>query len=726
MSGMDVLGLNLSNPSQQKTTNAHPYTSSVASSASSSASSIFSLDCVSSQSSISSSSTNPVDVIWENEASGESQVAGRGLPNSSESTSRCSRGGIRGCAPKVADPAVPPELRKHPRRTNSSVVPSSGAPASCPRPLPSLVRQCDRKVSFVDNLVDTAAQIVETIWPLSGVALRSDSSLGCKGVLPLRTFIQETLRRSRTSYSTLQVALYYLIKIKPHVPKHDFTMEQPRDKPVARAMQCGRRMFLAALILASKYLQDRNYSARAWSKISGLNTLEINQNELMFLEAVDWKLHIPEPIYQRWTDIVLKYTPCAGTAPGGENQCWRTIIPKLTPELDTIDVEPSSPSGRLLGFEIAPIAESPASPRSSSRREGAMASQPSNEQTPTCPGNIPLTLEPTPRLECPNPTLPALPKLGLLPTPQMTPQSSAACTPAASASGACSRRPSICAAISQAQNMCMARFTLDQRPPSVFCNKSGIPDGYPSLVRRSSLARSTSSASSPESMISDISTVSSRSSRSSSISSCASGTCAPVQPRLAVTATRRCAANSLKECRKNLVIASPIDEISFGEIYSSPDTDAGATGSVPDLSNFSLDTPVDLTASAQEAAQGLCELSGAVPRSNPTPEPPRESRRCRKRGRTASEDQMLQNNVRQLMALHTVTDNGVVLPDQSVADSFLISRGLQSPLDGQLRSIKLPVPVPSRKGTGGTKRACCSTEVRRMVLDASAEADFMN
>jgi hypothetical protein len=34
----------------------------------------------------------------------------------------------------------------------------------------------------------------------------------------LRTFIQETLRRSRTSYSTLQVALYYLIKVKPHVP----------------------------------------------------------------------------------------------------------------------------------------------------------------------------------------------------------------------------------------------------------------------------------------------------------------------------------------------------------------------------------------------------------------------------------------------------------------------------------------------------------------------------
>src|SRR2546429_6711035 len=147
--------------------------------------------------------------------------------------------------------------------------------------------------------------MVEVIWPLSVPSCRGDSG---HGVLPLRTFIEETLRRSRTSYSTLQVALYYLILIKPHVPKHDFTIEQPDYTHSIKALQCGRRMFLSALILASKYLQDRNYSARAWSKISGLNTQEINMNEMTFLAAVNWKLHISEPVFQRWTDIVLKYT----------------------------------------------------------------------------------------------------------------------------------------------------------------------------------------------------------------------------------------------------------------------------------------------------------------------------------------------------------------------------------------------------------------------------------
>src|SRR3978361_1021979 len=168
--------------------------------------------------------------------------------------------------------------------------------------------------------------------------------MGHKGVLPLRTFIQETLRRSRTSYSTLQVALYYLVLIKPHVPAHDFTMEQPDEAHAVRALQCGRRMFLAALILASKYLQDRNYSTRAWSKISGLNTLEINQNEMAFLLAVNWELHITDAVFQRWTDIVLKYTPAQPPSPGSacprlpkKQAEWKSVILRLNPQLDNIE-----------------------------------------------------------------------------------------------------------------------------------------------------------------------------------------------------------------------------------------------------------------------------------------------------------------------------------------------------------------------------------------------------
>ncbi|KAL4870483.1 hypothetical protein BDV12DRAFT_58754 [Aspergillus spectabilis] len=692
MTGIDVFGLRDSNqPLQYKAPYAHPYASSISSSASSSSSSVFSLDAVSTHSSISSTSTSSVDVIWENE--GEHQ-AGRGLG---------AIGGVRGClrgnAPTTADAPVPPELRKHPRRTNSGLQ-SSGV--SCTRPPPCLLRQSERKVNFVDNLVDTASLIVETIWPLSAVSLRSDSSTGCKGVLPLRTFIQETLRRSRTSYSTLQVALYYLIKIKSHVPSPEIAQDQSRAKPVCRAMQCGRRMFLAALILASKYLQDRNYSARAWSKISGLNTVEINQNELMFLEAVEWRLHISEATFQRWTDIVLKYTPGAGSIFPLDGQSWRTVIPKLTPELDEIDNEPMTPTS-MGGFDGGFASDSP-SPRSACARGPIYASA---NAEPSCLPTI-SQLPDLNRADSSITSLPSMPRLPLLPTPQMTPQSNNASTPAASGSYHPSYRRSMCAAMSQ--SMCTARSIYDQRPSLSLCSKASSLDGFPTFMRRSSLARSTSSASSPESMVSDVSTLSSQSSRSSvSASSC--GSLAPTLPSLAMQATLRCTGNSLKETHKLSSMQSPIDEIYCDP--PSPTEIMGPNGHIPDMSSYSLAAPVDMK-STHEAAQSLCQLSGVLSR-------PHKTRPCRKRGRTGSEDLQLQHHVRQLMRIDSVAD-GTVLPDGKMA-SILRPSELenQSTSLPSLKALGFGAPL---SGPTGMKRACCGSEARKVALHPDLRAEY--
>ncbi|KAL2819988.1 hypothetical protein BJX63DRAFT_428313 [Aspergillus granulosus] len=697
MTGIDVFGLRDSNQGIPfKASFPHPYASSISSSASSSSSSVFSLDAVSTQSSISSTSTSSIDVIWENER--EYHAGGRGLG---------ATGGVRGCfrgtAPKAAEAAVPPELRKHPRRTSSGLQ-SSGV--SCTRPPPCLLRQSERKVNFVDNLVDTASLIVEIIWPLSAVSLRSDSTTGSKGVLPLRTFIQETLRRSRTSYSTLQVALYYLIKIKSHVPNPDLAQDQSRAKPVCRAMQCGRRMFLAALILASKYLQDRNYSARAWSKISGLNTAEINQNELMFLEAVDWRLHIPEATFQRWTDIVLKYTPSAGSMFPIDGQSWRTVIPKLTPELDEIDSEPMSPTS-MGGFDSSFACDSP-SPRSTCTRGPIYPSSLGAE--PSSLPAISQISELNNRTETSPPSLPPMPRLGMLPTPQMTPQSSNASTPAVSGSYRPSYRQQMCAAMSQ--SMCTARSLYDQRPSLSLCSKASSLDSFPTFMRRSSLARSTSSASSPESMVSDVSTLSSQSSRSSVSSSC--GSVAPTLPSLAMQATLRCTSKSLKETRKHLPMASPIDEISFSDASNSPETFLRPSGA-PDFSGFSLGASGDVT---HEAAQSLCQLSGAVTSSHSQGS---QRRQGRKRGRTGSEDLQLQRQVRHLMRSDAVSEK-TVLPEGHLADLLRNSDPGRhsSPSLPSLSALGFGAPHP---GPAGMKRACCGSEARTMSLHPSLHTD---
>lgn len=488
-------------------------------------------------------------------------------------------------------------------------------------------------------------------------------------MLPLRTFIQETLRRSRTSYSTLQVALYYLILIKSHVPKHDFTMEQPDDVASLRALQCGRRMFLAALILASKYLQDRNYSARAWSKISGLKVCEINTNEMAFLAAVNWKLHITDPVWDRWQEIVLRHTP--SNPPPSPGACipntWRAIIPRLTPELDIVDVAPKTPvtpARPELRSQLSQYSRSPLS-------DGAG----SQESTPTPTHyKVPRFLEPKPDLL---PPTPSLARLGPLPTPALTPQSIASSTPAASVYGFGSRRPSMCTAMAQAQSSSLARTCVDQYNPSI---RNGL-EAYHFPSRRPSLAPSTtSSASSPESMITD----NSRSSRASSISSVSSAGWAPNQAKLARLATCRSARlpfPTLSKCKEQY-------EYAPSEPMSSPD-----------LEGFHIDD--------METAPAKADSPLSIPAA---------TQASRKRGRSSVD---LQNNVRHLLhgsrSTSFLRGPTTVLPDRSLAQPFFYTherthssghgpKGLQSP-----RHILPERRTPYQKDFG-KKRTCCGTE----------------
>lgn len=192
-----------------------------------------------------------------------------------------------------------------------------------------------RDDNFVDRLIHSAAEMVEVIWPLE-----TDDCLERAGVLPLETFIRENLRRSRCSYSALQVSLYYLIQIKEHVPDPETILQSDKLDPISRILGSGRRVFLSALILATKYLQDSNYSARAWSKISGLKVTEINTNEMVFLQAVNWKLYIPDSMWAKWERIFLENSQFSSDIAMNESifSEWKVAVGSLTPDLNMADV----------------------------------------------------------------------------------------------------------------------------------------------------------------------------------------------------------------------------------------------------------------------------------------------------------------------------------------------------------------------------------------------------
>lgn len=356
------------------------------------------------------------------------------------------------------------------RRRSGSYDSTNGPPCR-------LKRDTDSADCFVMLLITFAARLITAIWPLSACPPMMSSCFNGAGVLPLEVFIHETLRRSKTSYSTLQVALFYIILLKDKLPDRDFTKEQPKNDDsqqqtssasTCRAMQCGRRMFLAALMLASKYLQDRNYSTRAWSKISGLRIPEINENEAEYLRCIDYRLHMKKEAFENWSKVVLSLsklskpqrgcasklesfrkngsgTDAALAAMASEsssystvysNQWWSELLKKLEPDLvnDRNDTE-SFLRDNLPADDIAEFL---------TRRDSSLPTPPTSPEAPPShvpdmslaallpPRNASTPSLPTPKqMRAPSPArtsiLPMRPQLHNLPTPQSTPRGTDPC-----------------------------------------------------------------------------------------------------------------------------------------------------------------------------------------------------------------------------------------------------------------------------------------------------------
>lgn len=125
----------------------YPYSPSVASTASSSCESVFSIDAPSSQSSEASS-----DAWSSSERSSwlENAYTSNYYPTQQDAEIVTATNDLYSTQPaQPSTEGVAPIPRQHPRRTQRL----SSYESQCPKPPPSLVRQSERKDSFVDSLV---------------------------------------------------------------------------------------------------------------------------------------------------------------------------------------------------------------------------------------------------------------------------------------------------------------------------------------------------------------------------------------------------------------------------------------------------------------------------------------------------------------------------------------------------------------------------------------------
>ncbi|KAF7724991.1 hypothetical protein EC973_000484 [Apophysomyces ossiformis] len=193
-------------------------------------------------------------------------------------------------------------------------------PLPPPPPPPPPSRQlidasCQERTVMIENLVETSVEILNSIWHPQQQAK----------VVSTQGFVREILKRSKTTYVMLQIALFYIFRIKQLVTQKLRERSQyplKAGRPEDNLICCGRRMFLAALIVASKYLHDKAYRNKAWAQIAGLSLTEINTAERTFLQMIDYRLHVSKASYDKWCGLLNGYiqrqkTSAAATLPSG-------------------------------------------------------------------------------------------------------------------------------------------------------------------------------------------------------------------------------------------------------------------------------------------------------------------------------------------------------------------------------------------------------------------------
>ena len=115
----------------------------------------------------------------------------------------------------------------------------------------------------------------------------------------------------------------------------------PSTVELPSPLLCPRRSFLAALILASKFMQDKCYSNRAWAKLSGLSPREIGRCERALGEALEWRLWVGKlPVVSQLPAALVHRPLCRAQS----ESCLKPLPSEQSPFLIRNDLVPPSAS----------------------------------------------------------------------------------------------------------------------------------------------------------------------------------------------------------------------------------------------------------------------------------------------------------------------------------------------------------------------------------------------
>ncbi|KAI0309182.1 hypothetical protein OF83DRAFT_1179929 [Amylostereum chailletii] len=205
---------------------------------------------------------------------------------------------------------------------------------------PALLELVDQKINraVIEYLIDAVVETVDFALGRPSHSKRGRSLSRHSEGSSFATVVQNVVARAEVEMPVVLATLAYLDRAKPHLH-------------IALEEWANERVFLGALIVASKYLNDSSLKNVHWAMCTGVfGKRDIGRIEREFLDVLDWDLSITE------ADVLAHHAELSPLLPALHHVA-------LTPPSSSSSSSSSTASSPLpaLHFSPSPSGSSPAS-----------------------------------------------------------------------------------------------------------------------------------------------------------------------------------------------------------------------------------------------------------------------------------------------------------------------------------------------------------------------------
>jgi len=154
--------------------------------------------------------------------------------------------------------------------------------------------------------------------PIHFGQVRQPAAFPAQPTTPFRQFVKQVLTHTLVAPEDLVLALYYVARIPSHavIPpvspsELDYALssaefEAQKVKAEQQAIKAAPfKLFLGAVILANKTLQDNSFRNDTWASVSGISLKEVNKLEAHVFGALGFDVAVRDDVWRTWTGVVI-------------------------------------------------------------------------------------------------------------------------------------------------------------------------------------------------------------------------------------------------------------------------------------------------------------------------------------------------------------------------------------------------------------------------------------